>query len=71
MKNMIKIHGVIAFTLAFGILSALPANALQVTAAINMSAPTITVTDLNSSDGISPQIILSNLNSNAGWSWLT
>ncbi|PKN69638.1 MAG: hypothetical protein CVU54_09900 [Deltaproteobacteria bacterium HGW-Deltaproteobacteria-12] len=44
-----------------------PANALQSAASINLNAPTITLTDLNSADGITPQIIWSNWKSQVGW----
>jgi hypothetical protein len=50
------------------LLTTYPANALQSTAMIDMSAPKIILTDLDSRDGITPQIIWSNWSSNAGWS---
>jgi hypothetical protein len=65
-----KSRYLIILSLAFlALLMTNPANALQSTASINMGDPTITLTDLNPGDGISTQITLSNLNSNAGWSW--
>lgn len=51
------------------LLTAHPANALQSAASIDMSAPTITLTDLNSEDGITPQFLLSNQKSWVGEYW--
>lgn len=60
----------IALALALlGLLTTRPASALQATAWIDMSAPAITVTDLNPGDGIAPVFALSNLQSSASVFW--
>jgi hypothetical protein len=70
MKKMMINHYLVALAMAFLVLlTTHPANALQASASLNMSAPTFTITDLDSTDGITPQITLSNKNSYAGWSW--
>lgn len=65
MGKVYKVIWLISWTLLFGQLTALPANALLATATIDMNVSTFNVTDLNTDDGIAPSFILSNQTTHA------
>ena len=70
MEKTMKARYLVASVLAMlGLLMTNPANALQTAASLNMDRLTITLTDLDATDAITPQFIFSNQKSSAAWSW--